>query len=677
MNSLCILFLAGCQTVEADHYSVEFLPIPAGETLEVGGIDFLSDGTMLLSTRRGRVWWVDNAMSDDMSQMKFHIFAEGLHEGLGLEVIDDEIFVMQRGELSHLIDLDGDQICDRIEAVSQDWGMTGNYHEFAFGMPVDEQGNFYISTNVGFWSPDWWHGKAKAPRRGTILKVTPDGETTWFASGVRSPCGLGIDSQQRLLYTDNQGDWMPVCGLFDVKQDDFFGHPSSLRWTADYEFGAIDPSTTVAPKRQPKSAAIWIPYDWSRSTGNLVHDTTAGKFGPFENQLFVAELTLGNVLRVMLEDVQGVTQGAVVQFREGVGSAIRVRFAPDGSLFAGLTNRGWGGLAPGSGVARMRYRDVLPLEMANISLRQDGFVIDLTKPITSIPTIEARSYDYNYWWDYGSPEMREKQLDVGDVALSDDGLQITISNMKLSAGRCVRMQLSGIGLLHDEFAYTINQLPEGELCSERVAKTVAPPDARTVEEEGNGWLTTTWGDPFDNWSAEGWELCSASLDKSNPSRFELNVGNSALVNTGPNATHFTSKDSYGDVEFRFSFMLPEGGDSGLYMMSRYELQLTDDSSCGEIIGSKNPRAQAYNGAGEWHIMRGRFLAPRFDADGNKTRNARFEDISIDYVGIIGAAECNAVTGGAVSQQEVASAPMFFQATAGTIAIADVRLKPLD
>ena len=150
----------------------------------------------------------------------------------------------------------------------------------------------------------------------------------------------------------------------------------------------------------------------------------------------------------------------------------------------------------------MRYRDVLPLEMANISLRQDGFVIDLTKPISSIPTIEARSYDYNYWWDYGSPEMREKQLDVGDVALSDDGLQITLSNMKLSAGRCVRMQLSGIGLLHDEFAYTINQLPEGELCSERVAKTVAPPDARTVAEEGDGWLTTTWGDPFDNWVAD-------------------------------------------------------------------------------------------------------------------------------------------------------------------------------
>ncbi|MFT7516535.1 MAG: glucose/arabinose dehydrogenase [Myxococcota bacterium] len=677
MINLCAFILCTLQVAEENHYALEFLPTPDGETIEVGGVDFLSDGTMLLSTRRGRVWWVDNALSDDISLVKFHIFAEGLHEGLGLEVVDDKIYVMQRGELSRLIDLDGDQVCDRIESVSQDWGMTGNYHEFAFGLPVDEQGNFYISTNVGFWSPEWWHGKAKAPRRGTIMQVTPNGDTTWYASGVRSPCGLGIDSQQRLLYTDNQGDWMPVCGIFDVKQDDFFGHPASLRWTADYEFGELDPSTTEAPKRQPKSAAVWIPYDWSRSTGNLVHDTTAGKFGPFKDQLFVAELTLGNILRVMLEDVQGVTQGAVVPFRSGVGSAIRVRFAPDGSLFTGLTNRGWGGQAPGSGIARIRYTDDLPLEMQNIRLRQDGFIIDLTKAINEVPKITARSYDYNYWWDYGSPEMRDKDLKVPSIVLSDDGMRLTLSGMDLKAGRCVRLQLAGIGLLHDEFSYTINQLPFGELSSSSVAKTVQAPEQRTVEEEGGGWLTTTWGDPFDNWSADGWKLCSATYNESNPQQFEINVGNSALVNVGPGASDFVSNDSYGDVEFRFSFMLPEGGDSGLYMMSRYELQLRDDSTCGAVIGSKNPRVQAYNGAGIWHIMRGTFLAPRFDADGKKTRNARFENISIDSVTILGAAECSEVTGGAVSQQEVASAPMFFQATAGTVAIADVRLKPLD
>lgn len=658
-------------------YTVEFLPIPEGETIEVGGLDFLSDGTLLVSTRRGRVWWIENALSVDDAPPKFHIFAEGLHEGLGLEVVNDQIYVLQRGELSRLIDLDGDKVCDRIETISQDWGMTGNYHEFAFGLPVDEDGNFYLSTNVGFWNPEWWHGIARAERRGAILRVAPDGETSSYALGVRSPCGLGIDSEQRLLYTDNQGDWMPVCGIFDVNDGDFFGHPASLRWTEEFNYGEKVPSSIDPPTRLAKPAAVWLPYDWSRSTGNLVPDSTEGKFGPFAGQSFVSELTLGKLLRLSLEDVQGVTQGAVIPFLDGVGSAIRVRFAPDGSLFAGLTNRGWGGLSPGSGIARIRFDGSDILEMKEIRLRQDGFEIELTQSISELPKASARSYDYNYWWDYGSPEMREKELEVKSITLSDDGKTVKLTGMDLNAGRCVRVQLAGINLLNDEFAYTINQLPEGPLTSDVVAKRVEPPAERALEEEGDGWLTTTWGDPFENWEAIGWELCSATMSTSDPSKFEINVGNSALVNFFPQSSHFKSKDSYGDVQFRFSFMLPKGGDSGLYFMSRYELQIADGAHCGEVVGVKNPRREAYRGPGEWHIMRGRFFAPRFDASGKKIRNARFEDISIDSVVVIKSAECEGVTGGALSSVEVKRAPMFFQGDVGRVAIADVRLKPLD
>ena len=143
---------------EADFYTVDYLTPPAGEVLEVGGMAFLSDGTMLVCTRRGRVWWIDNAMAKDPADARFHIFAEGLQEGLGLNVVDDRIYVVQRGELSELIDLDGDKVCDRVRTVSQGWGMSGNYHEFAFGLPVDADGNFFVGTNVGFWNPEWWHG---------------------------------------------------------------------------------------------------------------------------------------------------------------------------------------------------------------------------------------------------------------------------------------------------------------------------------------------------------------------------------------------------------------------------------------------------------------------------------------------------------------------------------------
>lgn len=677
ISLFAMLALASAQT-EEDFYTVDYLQPPEGEVLEVGGMDFLADGTLLVSTRRGRVWWIDNPMAENPADAKFHIFAEGLHEGLGLKVVEDRIYVMQRGELSELIDLDGDAVCDRIETISQAWGMSGNYHEFAFGLPIDAQGNYYISTNVGFWSPEWWHGISKEPFRGWVMKIAPDGAMTPLASGVRSPAGLGFDAKGELFYTDNQGDWMPVCGLFHVQEGSFFGHPASLRWTDAYGHGDKVPSSLVPPKAKRTPPAVWIPYEYSRSTGSLVSDSTGGRFGPFEDQLFVAELTNGLVFRTLLEEVQGQQQGAVVLFRRGVGSALRVRFAPDASLFVGMTNRGWGGLAPGSGIARLRWTGELPLEYERIHLKQDGFELNFTKPLTMAPSpasIKVRDYDYNWWWDYGSPEMRSRELSVQSADLSKDGLSLRLIIPGLKAARNVRLSIPGVGLLHDEFDYTINQMPEGPRTAEMVAKEVTPPQARESDEEG--WLTLTWADPFGAWQADGWKLADVVLDPEDPKRFLETPGNGALVNSGSPVSDFRSKAEFGDIAFRFNFMLPEGGDSGLYFMDRYELQLVDDTSaCCGIIGAKNPRAKGYRGPGQWHKVEGRFFAPRFDASGRKTANARFEQITVDGVMVVGSTECNGVTGGAISEQEVAMGPLRFQATAGLVAMGDIRVKTL-
>lgn len=672
---------------EARYYEVQQYRPPRNEVIEVGGMDFLDEDTLLVSTRRGRVWWVSNALADDPTDAKWHVFAEGLYEGLGLAVADGEIYVVQRGELSKLVDHDGDHVCDEIVTFADDWGMTGNYHEFAYGLPRDLAGNFYVSLNVAFFSPEWWHGVARAPYRGWIMKISPDGQVTPFASGVRSPCGLGANSKGEIFYTDNQGDWMATCPIFHVQEGEFYGHPASQRWTDAFGNGEEVPSSTVPLDQKRTPPAMWLPYEWSRSAGNLVEDTSGGAFGPYEGQMFVAELTNGMVLRTQMERVRGQYQGAAFLFRQNLGSVCRVAFAPDNSMLIGYTNRGWGGRGPSHGLGRLRWNGDTPFDMHSVHLVQEGFEVTFTQPIAADLTevrVDAESYRYNYWWDYGSPIQDRTPVEVVSVEpLGDDGRRAFVRLKGLEPARCVRLTLSdltnqeGAPLLHDTFHYTINQMPEGPLTDKQVSRLVAPPAVKT--SDSTGWLHMTWGDAVGVWDHEGWELCDVDLDADDPSILNTRPGMGAIVNNGSSPGHFRSDFDLGDYEFRFKFMMPKGSDSGLYFMERYELQLVDAvSGIGGVVGVQDPRRgqRAYKGHGTWHTMTGRFFAPRFDESGNKTKNARIEAIAIDDVEIMPTCEPDGPTPGGKSD-EVARAPIFIQGNIGKICLGDIRVKALD
>ncbi|MFT7669197.1 MAG: glucose/arabinose dehydrogenase [Planctomycetota bacterium] len=695
---LCFASLAFAAQDEADYWTVDYLTPPDGEVVEVGGMDFLPDGRLVLSTRRGQVWIVENPMAENPKDAKFTLFAEGLWEGLGLKVVDGEIFVVQRTELSRLRDEDGDGVCDAIDTICDDWGVSGNYHEFAFGLPVDEEGNFYVSLNVSFFSPKWWHGKSPVPNRGWVVKISPDGELSPFASGMRSPCGLGLNSEGDLFYTDNQGDWMPVCPIFHVKEGSFYGHPASLDWTDAYQETKTLASDTIPPARERENAACWIPYEWSRSTGNLVMNETSGKFGAFEGQMILGEVTNGLVLRAQLEKVRGEYQGACFIVRQTVGSTCRVAFGEDGTLFAGLTNRGWGGLEPSDGVARVRWTGVEPMEMETVHLLQTGFDITFTKALDadklpSLDDLKLVDYDYDYWWEYGSPERDHFDIPVTGIALSADGMTLTLQTDELFAGRVVRANLKGIvaadgtALLHEEFAYTINQLPEGPLAAKQVAKLVPPPPTRESDEAG--WLRLTWGDAFDVWESSGWELVGAKLDSNNPTQFEVSDGNSALCNTQSDSpSDFVSKMHFDDVEVRMSFMLPEGGSSALYMLERYGVLLSDSplarepapGDCGAILAGESfaglaPARDGYSSAGNWHDLHVVFRAPQFDETGQKVANAKFERVSIDGVVVQEDVELPGVSFGGATGEEALGA-LRILGSQGHIAIANVQARPL-
>ena len=72
------------------------------------------------------------------------------------------------------------------------------------------------------------------------MKVDGEGRLSPFASGFRSPAGIGMNASDELFITDNQGDWVASSYLGHVEADDFLGHPATL-W--DREAYGITSST--------------------------------------------------------------------------------------------------------------------------------------------------------------------------------------------------------------------------------------------------------------------------------------------------------------------------------------------------------------------------------------------------------------------------------------------------
>jgi glucose/arabinose dehydrogenase len=119
--------VAAQAAAESDYYRLVTLPVPEGVVLEVGGIAALPGGRLAVSTRRGDVWMVDNAYAEGGARPHFTRFAQGLHEPLGLAYRDGALYAAQRGELTRLRDVDGDDRADRYETVYS-WPLSGNYH---------------------------------------------------------------------------------------------------------------------------------------------------------------------------------------------------------------------------------------------------------------------------------------------------------------------------------------------------------------------------------------------------------------------------------------------------------------------------------------------------------------------------------------------------------------------
>jgi len=293
----------GTEEREREYYPIVSIPLPTDTVIESGAFAVLPDNRVAVGTRRGEIYFVDG-LDAPKPQPVFRRFADGLDEIFGLAWYDNALRVTQSCELTRVSDDDGDGVADRFDTLSDAWGYA-NYHEYAFGSPPDAQGNQFIALGL---SESY---NSYALFRGFVLQVGADGRTTAVASGLRSPGGIGPDEHGSLFYIESQGPWNCSCSLKSVSAGSFQGHPASFNWYPFApEMGAVPTlpksGTRIVTERrrvpQLTPYAVIFPYiRMGRSITGFRVNRTQGRFGPFENQLFLGDYTLSILMRATTE----------------------------------------------------------------------------------------------------------------------------------------------------------------------------------------------------------------------------------------------------------------------------------------------------------------------------------------------------------------------------------------
>lgn len=544
---------------------------PPGFEPKVGGMAFRDDGKIVVAS-----WDSDGAVFlldlDAPEEQRVKRIAEGLHEPLGLSIVGERIFVLQKQELTELIDTDGDEVIDRYRAVSYDWPSSANFHSFAFGLlPKDDEFYFLLSICVlpgGASCPD------QLPTQGKLLRADRDGNVEVFASGFRTPNGIAAGPDGAIYVADNQGDWLPSSKLIRVEQGGFYG------------------SRTVPDEgvmtREEIPPTVWLPQD---EVGNSPTQPLLLTEGPYAGQMIHGDVYNGGIKRVYLEDVEGQQQGAVFHFSAGFQAAVnRLERGPDGAIYLGELGSppNWGEYGkPWYGLERMSWVGNNAFEMQSVKARSDGFVIELTQPLAEGLELTSADILVKQWFyhpneQYGGPKYDETALPVSTVEIAPDRRSIRLQIAGLKAGYVVYLRLAdrlrsaeGNGLWTAEAWYTLNRIPGSE--STTVAATAAA-SAGSTEDDG-------WRDLFDGETLSGWRNYGG--DENAVRKWTVQDGTLALVQDGvfpmwdliksvlvggPGGDLVYYREKFRDFELSLQWKISPGGNSGIFYLVKDETE---------------------------------------------------------------------------------------------------------
>jgi cytochrome c len=592
---------------------------------KVGGMDFFSDGRLVISTwdPEGAVYVLSNTDGDDPEKIEVKKIAKGLAEPLGLKVVNDVIYVIQKQEMTKLLDTDGDGIIDEYISLSNDWLVSANFHEFGFGLEYKD-GHLYAALATAI-QPGGASVVEQIKDRGKVVRVNIEtGATDFVAAGLRTPNGVGIGYNGELFVSDNEGDWLPSSKILHVTEGAWFGNRSvdPDRWTDAIE----------------KPPLVWLPQD---EIGNSPSTPSYLNVGVFKNQMIHGEVTNGGVKRVFVEEVNGELQGAVFRFIQGLEAGInRLAWAPDGSLYVGgIGNPGnWGHAGTKwFGLQRLTFNGNSAFEMLATRLHSNGVEIEFTQSLEAPDGWNPGSYEIKQWYykptaDYGGPKMDEKLLKVKSSTVSEDRKKVFLEIEGLKAGHVLYIRLKdhfiseeGNPLWSTEAWYTMNNIPANKPGTVKVPPFQIAHNTLSPPEKEKGWKLLFDGKSLEHWRnfkqdtiGKSWIIDNGAIHL-----------NAVMTEEGgwqvKNGGDIITQEEYEDFELRLEWKISNCGNSGIMFnvsetgeydyvwQTGPEMQILDNTChpdtryvthrAGDLYDMISTRVAAVKPAGEWNAVR--------------------------------------------------------------------------
>lgn len=462
-------------------YVVDRLTLPLDNqwrrNVRVVDVSFFPDGERAaIVTFEGDVWLV-GGIDSGLERLEWQRYASGLYEPMGIEVVDNEIYVHSRQGIVRLEDIDDDGEADFYETFSDLPIQSIESREFPLGFAAKPGGGFYLSRGGALdMGPQTAAAimpgfRAGSPHSGSILEVSADGRRLeHYATGLREPF-IGVHPTLGIVSaSDQQGNFVPATPVYIAARGGYHGVPATAH-------------RDDVPAETPP--VVWIPHEVDPSGSGHVWVTDERMFGG--DALIHLSYGRPGAFRVFVDSTAGGTQqGAVVPLLDDfaaplLNGAVGPR---DGNLYV-TGFQIWGTRATELSIfARVRRTaEPSPLPVA-VHAGMQGVVLRFDHPLDATSATDVASYDVQRWnyqrtEEYGSGHFMldgspgQERLAVAAAHLSSDrqSLLLVIPGMREVMQMQVGYTLAGAdGDPIDGAAYlTVHAVDALDLASEGFA----------------------------------------------------------------------------------------------------------------------------------------------------------------------------------------------------------------